>query len=307
MKVMARQSTKSEIKTGMPVCERRGIRRKLLAWYDRCKRDLPWRRRHDDPYAQLLAEFMLQQTQVSTVTPFYERFIQRFPDVRSLAAAGADDVLAMWSGLGYYSRARHLHRAAQEIVQRFGGTVPRLVDELITLPGIGRYTAGAIASVAYDTPAPVLDGNVIRVLMRLRADRDDPKSVAVRSRLWAAAEALIPQRRCGDFNQGLMELGATICLPRNPQCLLCPIQAYCRAREAGLVEQIPAVAQRTPVKEMSMVTAAIHHRQKLMFVQRPLKGLWAGLWELPSETLRARETVDNAWVRLRKNLMECDW
>ena len=283
--------------------QRRVIRRRLPSWYARCKRDLPWRRRGSDPYAQLLAEVMLQQTQVATVGPYYERFIARFPSVQDLAAAPQDDVLALWSGLGYYSRARNLHAAAKRIVEAFGGYVPRTVEELMTLPGIGRYTAGAIASVAYDVRAPVLDGNVSRVLTRVIGIEDDPKQPAVRERLWAAAKAVLPRTRCGDFNQALMELGATVCLPRSPQCLTCPIQPVCRAFREGLTDRIPSGGRRTRVLAARMVVAAVRRADGcLLFVQRPDKGLWGGLWELPSEQAGDDENLEQTRLRLAARL-----
>jgi len=286
----------------------RPISQRLLLWYDRNRRDLPWRRRADDPYAQLLAEFMLQQTQVNTVLNYYERFIKRFPTVGSLAAADLDDVLTLWSGLGYYSRARNLHAAARRIVEQHGGTVPRTVDELMTLPGIGRYTAGAIASIAYDVRAPVLDGNVIRVLMRLLAMEADPKSPAVRVKLWDRAESLPPRKRCGDFNQALMELGATLCSPRAPNCEACPLKRCCRAHLRGLTDQIPTKARRTRILPARMVVAAIRaivgrtSVQEWLFVQRPPSGLWAGLWELPSEPVADGESLAAACKRLKTGL-----
>ncbi len=281
---------------------RRRIRARLLAWYDNNKRDLPWRRRQGDGYAQLLAEFMLQQTQVSTVVGYYERFLGRFPSVAALAAADRDDVLALWSGLGYYSRARSLHSAAQQIVQRHGGRVPEEVETLMALPGIGRYTAGAIASIAYNERAPVLDGNVARVLMRLLGMADDPKLPAVKARLWSMAEALLPRRRCGDFNQALMELGATVCTPRAPRCPLCPLRSDCKASIEGRTAEIPAVARRTPVISAKMVTAAVRKDSTLLFVRRPTSGLWGGLWELPSEPVRENEKLDAARRRLQHRL-----
>lgn len=281
---------------------------RLLRWYDANRRDLPWRRRADDPYAQLLAEFMLQQTQVGTVLDYYERFINRFPTIQALAAAEFDDVLALWSGLGYYRRARNLHAAARKIVERYGGTVPRTVDELMSLPGIGRYTAGAIASIAYDVRAPVLDGNVIRVLMRLLAMRADPKSPGARSRLWRCAESLLPRKRCGDFNQAMMELGATLCSPRAPNCDACPLNRCCRAHLRRLTDHIPPTARRTRVLPARMVVAAVRRSvgrsssREWLFVQRPPSGLWASLWELPSEPVADGESPVAARKRLEAGL-----
>lgn len=299
------------------------VRRRLLAWYDRAKRDLPWRRRPDDPYAQMLAELMLQQTQVATVIGYYERFIARFPTVADLARADLDEVLALWSGLGYYSRARNLHAAARAVMTDHGGVFPSQVAGLMSLPGIGRYTAGAIASIAFGRRAPVLDGNVARVLARLTALADDPKQPAVRERLWSLAEALLPREpkrstarsltggsrpaslassRCGDFNQALMELGATVCRPRSPDCGHCPLRSDCQAHRRGLTESIPPPARRAAVSAVEYVVAAIHRDGRLLFVKRPVTGLWAGLWELPSEPLASGETADDGLRRLHKGL-----
>jgi A/G-specific adenine glycosylase len=245
---------------------------------------------------------MLQQTQVATVIPYFDRFIERYPTVRALADAPRDDVLALWSGLGYYSRARNLHEAARQIVERFDGRVPDSVDDLMSLPGIGRYTAGAIASVAYDRRAPILDGNVMRVLARLFAIQDDTTDPKTRACLWELAEAVLPRERCGDFNQALMELGATICTPGSPQCLLCPLLRVCKAQAEGLTDCIPPPRQRTAVKEIQMVVAAVAFNGELLFVQRPQKGLWGGLWELPTEPLEPGEKKRAARDRLLEQL-----
>jgi len=285
-----------------PPAPRRAIQRRLLSWYEAHRRDLPWRRRAGDAYAQLVAEFMLQQTQVAAVSGHYERFLRRFPTVAALAAADRDDVLALWSGLGYYRRAGNLHAAARCIVAEHAGVVPASVDALMDLPGVGRYTAGAIASVAYDTRAPVLDGNAARVLMRLLAIRGDSQSGAVRSRLWSAAESLLPRTRCGDFNQALMELGATRCLPRSPGCARCPLRSHCRAYHDGLTNRIPAPGKRARVVPAVMAAAAVRRGSRILFVQRPATGLWAGLWELPTEPVPDGEDVSAARNRLRRRL-----
>jgi len=281
---------------------RAAIRRRLLGWYDRYRRDLPWRRRPNDGYAQLLAEVMLQQTQAATASAYYERLIERFPTVDALADASLDDVLTLWSGLGYYRRARHLHAAARIIVAEHGSIVPADVDTLMALPGIGRYTAGAIASVAYDVRAPVLDGNVKRVLMRLSADASDPRDPVVQVRLWQAAEELLPRKRCGDFNQAMMELGATVCVPRSPNCSACPLCNHCRAYGEGLTGRIPAAGRRAKVSVMTIVVAAIKRGDTLLLVRRPPGGLWAGLWELPSEPVADGEPIEQVRRRLRERL-----
>ena len=270
---------------------RRALRTRLLRWYDLHRRDLPWRRRQNNPYAQLLAEFMLQQTQVATVIDYYERFIHRFPTVDDLAAADLDEVLRLWAGLGYYRRARNLHAAAREIVTNWGGRVPSSVDQLMSLPGIGRYTAGAIASVAFGTRAPVLDGNVTRVLTRLLAIEEDSKSPSVVARLWRTAESLLPEDGCGEFNQAMMELGALVCTPHAPSCAACPLSPHCRALHQQLIERIPVIARKRPAKGISIVVAAMTDGDRILLVQAPHDGLWGGLWELPSELVGDGEST----------------
>ncbi len=282
--------------------QRAALRRCLLRWYARNQRDLPWRRREGDGYAQMIAEFMLQQTQVARVVEYYHRFMQLFPSVHHLAKADLDQVLQLWAGLGYYGRARNLHRAAQQIVRDHSGRVPSNVHELEKLPGIGRYTAGAIASIAFDTRAPVLDGNVARVLLRLigwEARADDSQ---MRQQLWKLADELLPKKKVGDFNQGLMELGASICSPKSPDCPACPLNRFCTAFAWDLVKRIPLPNARTRMLEMGVATAVLRCGKQLLFVQRPADGLWGGLWELPGETLNNGESPRTARNRLRKRL-----
>lgn len=281
---------------------RRPLRAKLLRWYDRHRRDLPWRRREGDGYAQLLAEFMLQQTQVATVVGYFERFMARYPTVSDLAAADLDDVLALWSGLGYYRRARNLHAAARMVVEEFGGQVPADVDTLMRLPGVGRYTAGAIASIAYDTRAPVLDGNVIRVMSRVLGIEENVSSPPVQRHLWEQVEQLLPRRDVGRFNQAMMELGATVCAPRSPNCLLCPLRSLCAASQRGATDRIPSLGKRAKVLPGEMVVAAVRRGETLLFVQRPANGLWAGLWELPGVPVNGDESIATARARLRRLL-----
>jgi A/G-specific adenine glycosylase len=217
----------------------KALQGKLLAWYRKNRRThLPWRKTRD-PYAIWVSETMLQQTQVAKVIPFYEQFLKKFPTVWTLADAPLSDVFDSWSGLGYYSRARNLHAAAQKIVQEQGGSIPSEVDQLMQLPGIGRYTAGAVASIAYDRPAPILDGNVIRVLCRYFGIREDPRTPPVQRSLWQLSAQLVPTDAPGDFNQSLMELGALICTPRSPQCTICPLKRGCIARTLKQQEKIP--------------------------------------------------------------------
>ncbi|WP_309891248.1 A/G-specific adenine glycosylase [Archangium sp.] len=264
------------------VPERRDfLRGQLLEWYDRQKRDLPWRRTRD-PYAIWLSEVMLQQTQVATVIPYWERFLQRFPTVEALAAAPLPDVLAGWRGLGYYSRARNLHRAAQEVVARFGGKLPSTAAELLSLPGFGRYTAGAVASIAFGEPAPLVDGNVARVLSRLFEVEGAPGDRVREARLWALATELVRGERPGDFNQALMEHGATVCRPENPLCLLCPVREGCLAYLHGRVDELPPARVRAAPKRMTLAVAVWAHEGRLLLARRAEKGLFGGLWELPA-------------------------
>ncbi len=264
---------------------RRRIRRKLLTWYDRHKRDLPWRRTHD-PYAIWLSEAMLQQTQVATVIPYYERFITRFLTVRDLAAADLDLVLQMWAGLGYYARARNLHRAAQAVISDFDGQFPRTVDGLMCLPGVGRYTAGAIASVAFGKRAAIVDGNVARVWSRVFDIATDVREGAGNEAVWQIAGELVPRARPGDFNQAVMELGAMCCVPGSgARCDACPLRTECDALAADTVADRPVKGRKTRVVQETHVVAAIEQRGRWLFVQRPAEGLWGGLWEMPTAVL----------------------
>ncbi|BCX05352.1 MAG: A/G-specific adenine glycosylase [Candidatus Roseilinea sp.] len=251
---------------------------RLLHWFKRHKRDLPWRREPRDPYRVWLSEVMLQQTQVATVIPYFERWLKRFPTLEALAAAPLDDVLKLWEGLGYYARARNLHAAAQIVVRDYGGQLPRTVEGLMALPGIGRYTAGAIASLAFGAPAPVLDGNVRRVLSRIFGLARPSEA-----ELWALAESLLPRRRAGAFNEALMELGATICTPRAPQCAECPLHALCQAYAGGNPEAYPSkpAKQKTPHHEV-LTVVLVDGAGRALLGQRPRHGLLGGLWEFIS-------------------------
>lgn len=258
------------------------FQRQLLRWYDRCRRDLPWRvprGRLPDPYHVLVSELMLQQTQVTTVIPYFHRFIHRFPTPRALADAPEQEVLRLWQGLGYYARARNLQRTARILVHDLDGDFPRSLEQLQELPGIGRYTAGAIRSLAFDLPSPILDGNVMRVLCRLDGIQPDPRTPAIQRRLWQRAEQMVPGRRAGDFNSALMELGATVCTPRQPTCPSCPVRSFCTARARDLQELIPPPrrAKPTPLQRRSIF--CIHHEGRYLIEQRPPRGRWAGLWQ----------------------------
>jgi A/G-specific adenine glycosylase len=240
---------------------------------------------------------MLQQTRVETVIPYWERFLARFPTVSALADAPADAVLGAWAGLGYYSRARNLQRAAREVVERFGGALPADPGDLESLPGVGRYTAGAVASIAFDRPAPIVDGNVARVLARLRGIRDDVAGKAGRAQLWQEAAALAAGPSPGDLNQALMELGALVCTPRAPRCLLCPLRAECRGLAAGRAESLPVKAAKAAPRAVEAVAAWLARGPRVLAVRRPPSGLLGGLWELPGGELAPGETPESGLAR----------
>lgn len=279
---------------------RAALRRQLLAWYRAHRRDLPWRRT-SDPYAIWISEAMLQQTRVETVIPYWERFLARFPDVEALATADVEDVYGLWAGLGYYSRARNLHAAARALVERFDAKLPDDAEALRSLPGIGRYTAGAIASIAFDRPEPVLDGNVERVLARLLGLREDVKSKPVSEELWREAAALAAGRSPGDLNQALMELGALVCTPRAPRCTECPVASGCVARREGDPEALPVRAPRSAPLAARAVAALVLRRGRALLVRRPPGGLLGGLWELPGGALVRGEKPEDG---LRRSLRE---
>ena len=260
----------------------------LLTWFDQHRRDLPWRRT-SDPYRIWLSEVMLQQTRVETVLPFYNRFLERFPTVEDLAQAEVEEVLALWSGLGYYRRARQLHAAAGQIVE--AGSFPSTVEGLRALPGIGAYTAAAVASIAFGVAAPVMDGNVERVLSRVLAQTEDPKAGEARGRLLAAAAGLLDAARPGDSNQALMELGATLCSPRRPKCLLCPLRSGCRAVREGDPESYPAPKVKREAERHRLLVAVVEEGSRVLLFRRPEDStLLAGTWELPWMT-RERDGI----------------
>lgn len=257
--------------------------RRLLRWYDQARRDLPWRATaadgYPDPYRVLVSEAMLQQTQVATVIPYFNRFVARFPTLADLAAADEQEVLRLWQGLGYYSRARNLRAAARKVVGAFGGRMPSGVEQLLSLPGVGRYTAGAVASLAFGRRAPILDGNVTRVLCRLDAIATDPRDKPTQALLWHQAEVVLPRTRPGDFNSALMELGALVCTPRSPQCLICPVREHCEASAAGLQEKIPAPRKAKPTPLLRRHVFCIRRGDQWLIEQRPATGRWAGMWQ----------------------------
>jgi A/G-specific adenine glycosylase len=279
----------------------------LLDWFANAARDLPWRRTLD-PYAIWVSEIMLQQTQVKTVIPYWERWMRELPDVAALAAASEQRLLKLWEGLGYYTRVRNMQKAAQHIVATHAGQFPRDFDAVLALPGVGRYTAGAISSIAFNAPAPILDGNVIRVLTRLFAIAENPRDKATNERLWQLAGRLVEGARPHSslitnhsslifsgphsaLNQSLMELGATVCTPQNPQCLLCPVSSHCAARRTGRETQLPNLGQRAAVTSREFHTFVVEHDGKFLVAQRPAGVVNAGLWEFPNlEVTQLRST-----------------
>jgi A/G-specific adenine glycosylase len=264
----------------------------LLDWYDAHAAELPWRVKGGlaDAYRVWLSEIMLQQTQVETVKGYYARFLDAYPTVEALAAAPLDDVLKRWEGLGYYSRARSLHKAAQQVAG--SGGFPQTVAELMRLPGVGRYTAGAVASIAFGARAPLVDGNVVRVFARLLDLPDDVTQKAAQDRLWGQAEAWLPDERPGDYNQALMELGRVICKPRAPLCGACPLRAHCLAFQRGTQRERPVKAKRAATPHYDVAAGVISSADgRLLIAQRPLDGLLGGLWEFPGGKQEAGETL----------------
>jgi A/G-specific adenine glycosylase len=251
----------------------------LLRWYDATRRDLPWRR-DPTPYKTLVSEVMAQQTGLATVGPYFERFLRRFPTLESLAAASDDQVTALWSGLGYYARARNLRRAAAVVVAEHGGELPRTEVALRALPGLGPYTAAAVAAIAFEARAFALDGNAMRVLARLFRIETRLDLPATRARLHGLGLEQVPRRRRGDFNQAVMELGATVCTPRQPSCQICPLRAGCVARAAGLAEKLPTKAKRAQRPIVRVVCVYVTDGPRVLLVKRP-EGLLAGTWALP--------------------------
>jgi A/G-specific adenine glycosylase len=255
--------------------------RRVVRWQSRAGRnDLPWQGTRD-PYPVWVSEIMLQQTQVATVVPFYARFMARFPDIATLAAAPLEEVMRLWSGLGYYSRARNLHRAAQLIVTELGGVFPRTLAEIGQLPGVGRSTAAAIAGFAFGARAAILDGNVKRLLARHFLVVGFPGDRSVERELWTLAESLLPERDVAAYIQGLMDLGAMICTTRRPGCPRCPVRATCGARTRNRVEELPASRPRRDVPKRATVMAVLRHGGDVLLEKRPASGIWGGLWSLP--------------------------
>lgn len=256
------------------------IQKLLARWFVRAARDLPWRRTRD-PYRIWVSEIMLQQTQVATVIPYYRRWLRRFPTVHALARATPAAVLKQWEGLGYYSRARNLHTAAREVVRRHDGQLPHEREALLQLAGIGRYTAGAILSIAFNQPEPLVDGNVARVLARLFGIRENVKSVRGQARLWKLAAVLVPAKQPGKFNEALMELGATVCTPQQPRCGECPVRKRCIAFRRNIVHRLPNLDVRPKSRLVRQRALLIWRDGRVLIRRRPPNGLLGGFWEFP--------------------------
>jgi len=253
----------------------------LLIWYGQEGRDLPWRQTRD-PYRIWLSEIMLQQTTVAAVIGYYHNFLENFPTVEQLASAPLDSVIDLWAGLGYYARARNLHAAARRVVEDFGGNFPDELDELITLPGIGRSTAGAISSLAFEKRAPILDGNVRRILCRLFAWQEAPRSSQSEKQLWFWADLLTPEQQVHDYTQAIMDLGATVCTPRSPACDTCPLSRFCQAKKLGLEQELPLKQKSKKVPVRIEAAILLRREGKYLIRRRPPSGLLGGLWEFPT-------------------------
>jgi A/G-specific adenine glycosylase len=272
------------------------IQRDLLSWFQLQARDLPWRRTRN-PYHIWVSEIMLQQTQVATVIPYYERFLAQFPTIKALAEAPQEQVLKAWEGLGYYSRGRNLHAGAIRVLEAHSGAVPDTWKALKALPGIGDYTAGAISSIAFGLAVPAVDGNVMRVLARWFLIQEDIALLATKRRIDAIAQALVPQEVPGAFNEALMELGATVCVPSVPRCGLCPMTAHCRAFAAGLQGNLPIKAKKTALREVTLAVALISLNGRHLIVRRPNEGIWAGLWGFPTFEASCDEELGETLTR----------
>ncbi|MFN4258944.1 MAG: A/G-specific adenine glycosylase [Gemmataceae bacterium] len=283
----------------------RQVRRRLLTWFDQARRDLPWRRTRD-PYAIWVSEVMLQQTQVATVIPYFQRFLEAFPTVTDLANASEQQVLRWWEGLGYYRRAVNLHRAAQRLVAEQGGQCPDDPAVWGELPGVGRYILGAVLSQAFERRLPIVEANSQRVLCRLFGQAGDPRGGPTRRWLWRTAEALLPRRRVGDFNQALMELGALVCTAARPRCDDCPLASLCQARRHGLQDVIPGSSARPAPVEVREAAVVPCKQGRVLLARRPATGRWANLWEFPHGPLADDESHAAAARRVLRDLTGID-
>ncbi len=272
----------------------------LLAWYDRYQRDLPWRKVHN-PYSTFVSEMMLQQTQVKTVIPYYERFLKELPNWTALSKAKEEKVLKLWEGLGYYRRARNLKAAAQVVVKDFDGKLPENMDQILELPGVGPYSAGAILSIAYGKPHPVVDGNVIRVFSRIFLLRGNLKNGEGHQKVWDLAHQMLSTQRPGDYNQAVMELGATVCFSDNPQCLLCPMLSLCQAAQKGLQNELPEMPKAQGTIEVPMAAVFLEKSGKLLVKKRSNDEKWLkGMWEFPSAEGKSFEDARQKLEKLLK-------
>lgn len=272
----------------------------LLAWFDRFQRPLPWRESRD-PYRIWVSEIMLQQTRVETVIPYYQRWLERFPDLPTLAQAPEEVVLQAWAGLGYYARARNFQRAAQEVCARYGGAVPADAAAFARLPGVGAYTTGAVMSMAFDQPLPAVDGNVLRVLARWLGLREDVTRAPVRRRIQSLVSRWVPEHRPGDFNQALMELGATVCLPRRPHCPACPLVSGCQAFAAGEQVLLPVKTGKAPPRVVPMVAGVVVAADRCLVTRRPSTGLLGGMWQFPGGEVPAGQEPAAALAHLLRH------
>jgi A/G-specific adenine glycosylase len=289
----------ADLSRGLPDFIVTDLQQSLLAWYGEKGRQLPWRN-IDDPYTIWISEIMLQQTQVKTVLPYYSRWLQQFPTVFDLAAADLQTVLKAWEGLGYYARARNLHRAAQAVVEQHQGQIPKVFDQITALPGIGRTTAGGILSSAFNLPFAILDGNVKRVLARLIALEKPPAKAL--NLLWNLSEQLLDCHNPRDFNQAMMDLGATLCTRRQPDCLQCPWQRHCRAYNLNVQSEIPMTETKAPIPHKHIGVAVIWNDQdQILIDRRKQEGLLGGLWEFPGGKIEPEESVEDC---IRREIQE---
>lgn len=272
------------------------IQKNLLTWFKKEQRDLPWRKNYE-PYQVWISEIMLQQTQVKTVLPYFDRWMKTLPTIQSVAEAKEDQILKLWEGLGYYSRARNLQKAAKQIMEKHGGKFPKNYDDILALPGVGRYTAGAISSIAFNQNDTLVDGNVIRVFSRLFDYSKNTRLPESEKWTWNTAEKLLAKGEARYFNQGLMELGALICTPKNPVCIVCPLQKECQAYSKNTVMERPVKGPKKELKAIEVAIAVIWKNGKIFIQKRPSKGLMGGLWEFPGGKVEKGESIESALER----------
>ncbi len=273
------------------------ISQRLLEWYKDHARGLPWRQENPDPYAVLVSEIMLQQTRVETVIPYYERWMEHFPNLQSLAQAPLEEVLRYWEGLGYYSRARNIHRTAQILVHSHQGKFPQEVSQLQKLPGIGAYTAAALASIAFGQKIAAIDGNIRRVISRLFQIEEPVSLPETQEKIKDLAQKCLPPDNTGDYNQALMDLGAMVCLPRSPKCAICPLTQFCQAYQNGKQNEIPVKISKKAIPSVIVTAAIIEDKDRVLIAQRPVNGLLGGLWEFPGGKIEDGETLSECLSR----------